>query len=287
MKPLRTRFILATIIIYSTLLTSCNLVSKDNTLFESINGQSLFNEEIHPEGSSSKTGFDATLEEVLHLISDYGYGPTYPTIFGRKPGTAIANAMDLARGGQYLSIPVNYPSGAWYHYKDSKCDYSCQITEYIYWGLTTYLGAQDYDGRNTEISDEWEITSSENLQTRDTALYSIITNKTYSLPSILPTGNYPTTNVTVNFTIQDTLPTDLNELSNTFSKYLSIFGIHIIATTQVEDKKLLHAASVLAEYLDDDHDGTVNDSVMVNHLVSNKAALVITYDENELETLLD
>jgi len=46
LKQLRAGFILATVLIYSTLLTSCNIVSKDDTLFESINGQSLFNEEI-------------------------------------------------------------------------------------------------------------------------------------------------------------------------------------------------------------------------------------------------
>ena len=287
LKQLRAGFILATILIYSTLLTSCNIVSKDDTLFESINGQSLFNEEINPEGSTSETGFDATLEEVLHLISDYGYEPTYPSIFGRNTGTEIANAMDLARGGQHLSIPTTYPTGAWYHYTDSTCNYSCQITEYIYWGLTTYLGAQDYPGRAEEISNEWEITTSENLQTRDTTLYAILTNTAYNLPKILPTGDYPTTNVTVNFTIESSLPNELSELNDKFSKYISIFGIHILGTTQVEETKFLHAASVLAEYLDDDQDGTVNDSDMVNHLVSNKAAMIITYDENELESLLD
>ena len=89
------------------------------------------------------------------------------------------------------------------------------------------------------------------------------------------------------FTIESSLPNELSELSDKFSKYISIFGIHILGTTQVEESKFLHAASVLAEYLDDDQDGTVNDSDMVNHLVSNKTAMIITYDEDELESLLD
>ena len=133
-------------LLLSILITSsCNFIQNGNHLFDTISSQNLFNEEIHTEGSSIENGFDATLEEVLHLISDYGYSPTYPKVFGTHTGTDIADAMDIARGGQYLSIPARYPSTAWYHYTDSTCNYSCQITEYIYWGLTTYLGGQKYE----------------------------------------------------------------------------------------------------------------------------------------------
>ena len=34
-----------------------------------------------------------------------------------------------------------------------------------------------------------------------------------------------------------------------FSKYVSVFGVHIFATPDARDEKLLHAAKVMAEYL--------------------------------------
>ena len=42
-----------------------------------------------------------------------GYAEEYPTVFGTSIGTSLANAMDTARGGQFMTIPVPYPSGAW------------------------------------------------------------------------------------------------------------------------------------------------------------------------------
>ena len=246
----------------------------DPDLFNSISEQPLYIEEIHPEGSSKETGFDGTLEEVIHLIFDHGYAATYPTSFGTTPGTKIAKAMDLARGGQYFSVPKNYPTDAWFRYDDETCDYGCMISEYFYWGLTTYLGAQDYEGRKSQIEDEWKITASKDLRTKDPALHSLLTNKKYRLPRRLPSGKYHTLGV-INFTIQDTLPDDLSMLRPYFSKYVSVFGVHVIGTNKVDESKFLHAASVLAEYLDDNHNGRVNDPRMVKNLIKNKATLVI------------
>ena len=41
-----------------------------------LNFQNLYGEETIPEGSSHGR-FDASLEEILHLITDYGYGQVY------------------------------------------------------------------------------------------------------------------------------------------------------------------------------------------------------------------
>lgn len=153
--------------------------------------QNLFNIEIFPEGSSPGK-FDATLEEVLHLITDYGYAQAYPDVFGLKKGSQIALAMDTARGGYFKEVPSSYPSNSWYHYDDDTCNYACMVTEYFYWALTTKLGAQEYSGRYNEIQDEWEVSSSANLQTVDPTINNLL--QTYQtsaiLPSVLPDGNY-------------------------------------------------------------------------------------------------
>jgi len=98
-------------------------------------GQDLGNDETNPAYiSNGFTGrFDAAFEEVLHIITHAGYAKVYPEVFGEKKGSQIANAMDLARGGQFTSIPNTYPAGAWYTYDDKTCEYNCQVTEYHYY----------------------------------------------------------------------------------------------------------------------------------------------------------
>ena len=108
-------------------------------------GQDLGNDETHPSFvANGKTGqYDAALEEVLHIITHAGYAKAYPTIFGEGSGTTLTNAMDIARGGHFQTIPNSYPANAWYTYDDNTCGYNCMATEYIYWALTSILGAQE------------------------------------------------------------------------------------------------------------------------------------------------
>ena len=80
-------------------------------------GQGLYDEETHPNGKARGI-FDGALEEVLHLVTDHGWGGAYPDVFGRVPGTEITAAMDVARGGQFDGPPEEYPEGAWY----CRCD---------------------------------------------------------------------------------------------------------------------------------------------------------------------
>lgn len=159
----------------------------DETYFTST--QPLYGFETHPEGSQGEA-FDATLEEVLHLITHVGYASAYPEIFGEEAGSEVADAMNIARGGYFENIPTQYPAEAWYTYDDSTCDYGCQVTEYTYWALTTLLGAQDYPGRAGMISQEWQLTTAETLEIGDPAIYAILTNSEYHLPIVLPDGQY-------------------------------------------------------------------------------------------------
>lgn len=154
-------------------------------------GQDLGNDETHPNFvSNGKTGeFDATLEEVLHIINNAGHSYTYPQAFGQNIGSDLANAMDIARGGQFMTIPSQYPANAWYTYYDQTCDYaSCQTIEYLYWALTSMLGAQE--NRLDEIDNEWKLNTRQKVEDTDTAIFSILTNPIYKMPTVLPDGSY-------------------------------------------------------------------------------------------------
>lgn len=151
--------------------------------------QDLYGDEIHPSWNRNSP-FDATLEEVLHLITHTGFSKVYPSVFGEQKGSEIANAMDKARGGQFDDVPSNYPSNTWYTYDDKTCEYNCQVTEYFYWALTSLLGAQDYPGRYDEIGQEWKANTPSLLESKDSEVYGILTDTVYKLPSVLPDGTY-------------------------------------------------------------------------------------------------
>ena len=140
----------------------------------------------HTNGQTGQ--FDAALEEVWHVITYSGYSDAYPKIFGENSGTSLTNAMDIARGGNFTSIPENYPNNAWYTYDDQTCDYQCMATEYFYWGMTSILGAQE--NRLNEISQEWDLNTRSLVENTDTAIYSLLTNPVYNFPNVLPDGTY-------------------------------------------------------------------------------------------------
>lgn len=161
--------------------------------------QGLWNDETIPSFNKDKVNvrFDATLEEVLHLITHEGYAEVYPDIWGESKGSAIANAMDKARGGYFVSPPPQYPAGAWYSYDDETCDYGCMATEYTYWALTSILGGQSYPGRFEEIEHEWKLNTRQKVKTRDPDIYSILTDQQYKVPTKLPDSDYEGFNISI------------------------------------------------------------------------------------------
>jgi len=165
------------------------LESLSKTIPQSGSLQDLYESEVVIADNTSGR-FDATLEEVLHLITHIGYAGVYPEVFGEAIGSQIANAMDIARGGQFTTIPASYPDSAWYRYDDQSCDYSCMVTEYTYWSLTSILGAQHADGRLAQISNEWQLNTLAKVKAKDSAVYDILTNGQYGLATQLPDGNY-------------------------------------------------------------------------------------------------
>ncbi len=158
-----------------------------------LNVYELYGDETHPHGSSSNRGFDASLEEILHLITEQGYARVYPNIFGMENGdkkSLLQKAMDRSRGGFFPRTPKSYPERAWFTYNDRTCDYECNTNEYIYWGLTSILGAQQYPGRKREISDEWRLNTANKVYRKDKHLYRLLSNPAYGFPSSLPDGSY-------------------------------------------------------------------------------------------------
>lgn len=153
-----------------------------NEIF-TFNLQDLYGSETAPE-----QGFDASLEEIHHLILNYGWAEVFPSQLGQKKGSDIANAMNIARGGEFDSIPSEYPKEAWYTYDDGTCDYVCMITEYTYWAHTSLLGGQV--GRQFEIGQEWRLETPEKVRTGDVLATKILESSGLLLPTVLPDGRY-------------------------------------------------------------------------------------------------
>jgi len=159
-------------------------------------GQGLYDQETIPN-ARAQGRFDASLEEILHMVSDVGWAGAYPEVFGRVPGTGISNALDKARGGRFIEVPEHYPEDAWFSYDDKTCDYDCQNSEYIYWVLTSILGAQDFPGRYQDIKNEWRLNTKEKVKKGDPAAFALFTDPKYKFPTVLPDGKYKAKTFTI------------------------------------------------------------------------------------------
>jgi hypothetical protein len=150
----------------------------------------LYDDEVDPS-NPGHWGDDATIEETMHTINHVGHASVYPDVFGLDPGASrLTEAMDIARGGQWLTFPDDYPEEAWYHYDDWTCDYQCMAIEYIYWAQVSHLGILDDPQTCQGIANEWELCSAELLQAGDVLIYAVITDPAQPLPQKAPDGTY-------------------------------------------------------------------------------------------------
>tara|TARA_Y100001938_G_C8100590_1_gene441392 strand:- start:616 stop:2877 length:2262 start_codon:yes stop_codon:yes gene_type:complete len=84
------------------------------------------------------------------------------------------------------------------------------------------------------------------------------------------------------------VPSALSEFSTEgFTQYVNIFGIPVLATAGISYKKFLHAANVLAQYLDNDASGVVDNRAVVDAMIAQGAALLLTEDATELSDMDD
>lgn len=100
-------------------------------------------------------------------------------------------------------------------------------------------------------------------------------NSTTTSPSTINPGNDP------NFTIV----ANSDPGYTAANRKVEVFGIPIYAYADVEDSKLLHAANIMAQYLDNNEDGTVDNPTLLEALKANKAALYLWKTEAQQGTL--
>ena len=153
-------------------------------------GAVLFANEVDPE-NPGLWGADATIEEIMHTINHIGHVHLYPDAFGLEPNSSLlTDAMDEARGGQFVEHPGEYPEDAWYHYDDVTCEYDCMAIEYLYWAQVANMGLLNYTETCDGIDDEWQPCSKELLESMDALIYALITDPQYMMPQIAPDGQY-------------------------------------------------------------------------------------------------
>ena len=164
--------------------------------YEGCVSAALFRNEIDPL-QPGHWGDDATVEEVLHTINVCGHVEVYPNTFNLWPNSSgLSDAMDIARGGQFINIPSQYPEEAWYHYDDWTCDYECMAVEYLYWCIVSHMGILNDMQTCNGIDNEWELCTPELFESIDVSMYTIITDPQYKLPQLAPDGNYcPANNI--------------------------------------------------------------------------------------------
>jgi hypothetical protein len=150
----------------------------------------LYDNEVDPS-QPGHWGSDATIEETMHTINHVGHVSVYPDVFGLEPdSSALSAAMDVARGGQWVDFPDDYPDESWYHYDDRTCDYECMAIEYIYWAQVSNMGILDDPETCEGIANEWELCSAELLEAGDVLIYALITDPAQPLPQLAPDGVY-------------------------------------------------------------------------------------------------
>jgi hypothetical protein len=167
----------------------------DNLGDDGCTGAVLFRNEIDPN-QPGHWGSDATVEEVLHTINSCGHVEVYPSLYALEPNSSyLTGAMDIARGGQFITMPNSYPDEAWYHYDDWTCEYDCMAMEYLYWCIVTYMGILSDAQTCAGISNEWEPCTPELFESTDTLMFNLVNDTENMLPQLAPDGNYCPANV--------------------------------------------------------------------------------------------
>ena len=83
--------------------------------------------------------------------------------------------------------------------------------------------------------------------------------------------------------VELTISSSPSKYEKYFEKYVDVFGIPIYATHSIDDTIVLHAANVLAQYLDNDADGIPDNPLVVEKLKETNSAIPMFLNEWEDE----
>jgi hypothetical protein len=206
--------------------------------FDNYNGDGasavLFNFEIDPN-NTGHWGDDATVEEVIHVINDIGHVSIYPDWFELDPNSSyMSNAMDIARGGQFINHPDEYPEEAWYHYDDWTCDYQCMAIEYLYWCIVSDMGILDDMQTCNGIANEWEPCTPILFEEIDILMHALVNDPQLKLPQNAPDGNYcPENNISGD--VNSDLAVDILDIVFTVNIILDMAEFNINADINNDD----------------------------------------------------
>lgn len=77
----------------------------------------------------------------------------------------------------------------------------------------------------------------------------------------------------------------LRPIESIFPKQSDVFGVKFYATASVPDEKIDHAKAVMAQYLDNDEDGVVDNPKVLEAMLKKKAGMMLTKDSAESEKI--
>jgi hypothetical protein len=116
--------------------------------------------------------FDASLEEVLHLVTQFGFAVAYPDELGEDSDSTLGISLKEATQAGYFA------------YDDPTCDESCMITEFFYWAITSNMGLQA--DRCEDIAHEWRLCTPESLTEANLAVTDLINDNVFKIPTAPP-----------------------------------------------------------------------------------------------------
>ena len=103
-------------------------------------------------------------------------------------------------------------------------------------------------------------------------------------PSLILAAALNTTVMAEYFTIEPVPSNAPQGFSQLFTKHVEVLGgVHIYASAGTPDAKVLHAANVLAQYLDHDEDCVPEDSALMANMQSRHASVVMWPNEQAFE----
>ena len=241
----------ATLLIQASDSKFKDLVRKVQTPFvrRMVIEQHLFQFEIVPDSCTFESNrdvscdnqFDATVEEVLHLITTAGVAFAYPDDFGESFDSTVGRLLEDLNGdcGWGYTFDWTNPSSTactgFYAYNDWTCGQRCLVAEGIYWALTSLLGAQDYSPRREDIDNEWLLYSADEMETNAPELTALLRNKDDFpwLPTSLPETTHTNRRLVSERSEKDVV--SVNETRNTTSmiSWVGYLGLALICVSVI------------------------------------------------------